>query len=220
MDNYNKRLCVINVNDQITDTEYALRGHQKKTIALHRAFSVFIFNSKNELLVQKRAQEKLVFPGKLANTCCSHPFINELSFTDPVLDCKIHAVKRLKYELGVDLNINDLVFFDRLYYYADETDSFCKFMGRNIESQSVDFGILDKKLCQVPIQFDTREFVEHEIDYLFYCVKDLEYKPRPTEVEEIMYVDEQGMKDMAEDPMCAPWLKMASSNIDLFKLAK
>ena len=38
-----------------------------------RAFSVFIFNTKGELLLQKRADSKTRFPGKWSNTCCGHP---------------------------------------------------------------------------------------------------------------------------------------------------
>jgi isopentenyl-diphosphate delta-isomerase len=40
---------------------------------LHRAFSVFIFNSKNELILQQRADSKYHSPGLWTNTCCSHP---------------------------------------------------------------------------------------------------------------------------------------------------
>lgn len=40
---------------------------------LHRAFSVFIFNNQGELLIQKRAASKMLWPGYWSNTCCSHP---------------------------------------------------------------------------------------------------------------------------------------------------
>ena len=40
---------------------------------LHRAFSVFLYNSKNELLLQQRAASKITFPNVWTNTCCSHP---------------------------------------------------------------------------------------------------------------------------------------------------
>lgn len=40
---------------------------------LHRAFSVFLFNTKGELLLQQRADAKITFPGYWTNTCCSHP---------------------------------------------------------------------------------------------------------------------------------------------------
>jgi isopentenyl-diphosphate delta-isomerase type 1 len=37
------------------------------------SFSVFLFNSQNELLLQKRSPQKVTFPGCITNTCCSHP---------------------------------------------------------------------------------------------------------------------------------------------------
>jgi isopentenyl-diphosphate delta-isomerase len=40
---------------------------------LHRAFSVFLFNKDNKLLLQQRALSKITFPGVWTNTCCSHP---------------------------------------------------------------------------------------------------------------------------------------------------
>ncbi len=40
---------------------------------LHRAFSVLLFNNSGELLIQKRASEKITFPSIWANSCCSHP---------------------------------------------------------------------------------------------------------------------------------------------------
>jgi isopentenyl-diphosphate delta-isomerase len=46
-------------------------------LKLHRAFSVFLFNEKNELLLQQRAKEKITFPLYWTNTCCSHPLYNE-----------------------------------------------------------------------------------------------------------------------------------------------
>jgi isopentenyl-diphosphate Delta-isomerase len=52
------------------------KGHLMTNIRkgmLHRAFSVFIFNSKGELLLQQRASEKITFPDYWTNTCCSHP---------------------------------------------------------------------------------------------------------------------------------------------------
>ncbi|MBT7929593.1 isopentenyl-diphosphate Delta-isomerase [Candidatus Peregrinibacteria bacterium] len=45
---------------------------------LHRAFSIYVFrNNRSEVLIQKRANTKLLFAGIWANTCCSHPFIDE-----------------------------------------------------------------------------------------------------------------------------------------------
>lgn len=60
----------------------------------HRAFSIFVFNDKNELLLQKRALNKYHTPGLWSNTCCSHPRYGETT---------IHAVhRRLPEEMGFD----------------------------------------------------------------------------------------------------------------------
>ena len=60
---------------------------------LHRAISVFIFNSKNELLLQKRADGKYHSAGLWTNTCCSHPMPGET-----VADA---ATRRLNEEMGM-----------------------------------------------------------------------------------------------------------------------
>ena len=60
---------------------------------LHRAFSVFIFNNKKELLLQKRAISKYHSGGLWTNTCCSHPRKNEI-----VINA---AKRRLKEEMGM-----------------------------------------------------------------------------------------------------------------------
>ena len=59
---------------------------------LHRAFSVFIFNDRGEMLLQQRAVNKYHSGGLWTNSCCSHPRPNEQS-----IDA---AVRRLQEELG------------------------------------------------------------------------------------------------------------------------
>lgn len=61
---------------------------------LHRAFSLFLFNSKKQLLVTQRAKSKKTFPGVWTNTVCGHPAPGELS-----VDA---AKRRLKDELGIE----------------------------------------------------------------------------------------------------------------------
>ncbi len=63
---------------------------------LHRAFSVFIFNKKGDLLIQQRADDKYHSPGLWTNTCCSHPRYGEI-MTDA-----IH--RRLHEEMGLQCN--------------------------------------------------------------------------------------------------------------------
>jgi isopentenyl-diphosphate Delta-isomerase len=59
---------------------------------LHRAFSIFVFNRNNELLLQQRSKSKMLWPGYWSNTCCSHPRRGE-AMADAV-------TRRLKQELG------------------------------------------------------------------------------------------------------------------------
>ena len=67
--------------------------HTKDT-PLHRAFSLFLLNSKNQVLLTKRASTKRTFPGVWTNTVCGHPAPGE-SVTDA-------AKRRLKMELGIE----------------------------------------------------------------------------------------------------------------------
>lgn len=60
---------------------------------LHRAFSLFVFNAKNELLVTQRAVSKKTFPGVWSNTVCGHVAANETTLEA--------AARRLKEELGI-----------------------------------------------------------------------------------------------------------------------
>ena len=59
---------------------------------LHRAFSIFVFNGEDELLLQQRSPSKMLWPGYWSNTCCSHPRRGEV-MADAV-------TRRLKQELG------------------------------------------------------------------------------------------------------------------------
>jgi isopentenyl-diphosphate Delta-isomerase len=70
---------------------------------LHRAFSILIFNSKNQLLLQKRHSEKYHSPGLWTNTCCSHPRFRE-SLQDAVY-------RRLKEELGFTCELKEIFSF-------------------------------------------------------------------------------------------------------------
>ena len=69
------QLILVDENDMEIGTMDKMEVHQSG--ALHRAFSVFIFNSKNELLLQKRSLDKYHCGGLWTNTCCSHPNVGE-----------------------------------------------------------------------------------------------------------------------------------------------
>ncbi|HQS05313.1 MAG TPA: NUDIX domain-containing protein, partial [Daejeonella sp.] len=64
-------VILVDNQDNETGIQDKLSVHQLGL--LHRAFSVFVFNSKNELILQQRADGKYHSPGLWTNTCCSHP---------------------------------------------------------------------------------------------------------------------------------------------------
>jgi isopentenyl-diphosphate Delta-isomerase len=80
-----------------------MEAHQKAM--LHRAFSIFIFNGKGELLLQKRALEKYHSGGLWTNTCCGHPLANQLTLEA--------AITRLQEEMGFTTTIEKA--FDFIY---------------------------------------------------------------------------------------------------------
>lgn len=90
-------------NNQI-GTEDKLEAH-KNGGRLHRAFSIFIFNSEGELLLQKRAPEKYHSEGLWTNTCCSHP--------NPGEDLKEAVERRLQEEMGFQCEVKKI--FDFIY---------------------------------------------------------------------------------------------------------
>ncbi len=84
-------LILVDENDNETGSMNKLAAHQTGT--LHRAFSVFIFNGKGEILLQQRSDEKYHSAGLWSNTCCSHP-LNGESVNDAIS-------RRLKEEMGM-----------------------------------------------------------------------------------------------------------------------
>ncbi len=67
---------------------------------LHRAFSIFVFNDEDELLLQRRSEAKNHSSGLWSNTCCSHPLPGE-----HVIES---AHKRLQEEMGFDCELKEL----------------------------------------------------------------------------------------------------------------
>lgn len=88
-------VVLVNENDEVL----GLMEKQQAHVAglLHRAFSVFIFNSKGELLLQQRASDKYHSPALWTNTCCSHPRENETYLEA--------AHRRLQEEMGFDCEL-------------------------------------------------------------------------------------------------------------------
>lgn len=83
-------LILVDEQDKPIGQMEKMEVHQKGL--LHRAFSVFIFNEKGEMLLQQRAAKKYHSPNLWSNACCSHPVVGE--------DTIVAAKKRLQEEMG------------------------------------------------------------------------------------------------------------------------
>lgn len=96
-----EKVILVSENDEPLGLMPKMEAHEKGL--LHRAFSVFIFNDRNELMLQQRALDKYHSPGLWTNTCCSHQRDGETN---------IQAGKRrLKEEMGFVTDLKELLSF-------------------------------------------------------------------------------------------------------------
>ena len=96
-----QKVILVDKNDNEVGVEEKLQAHKQGK--LHRAFSIFVFNKKGELMLQNRAEDKYHSGGLWSNTCCSHPVLGEslLEF----------AHRRLKEEMGFDCALREVFSF-------------------------------------------------------------------------------------------------------------
>ena len=99
-------VVLINEKDEVQGLMNKLEAHENGL--LHRAFSVFLFNKKGEMLLQKRASSKYHSPNQWTNAVCSHPRDEE--------SYKNAALRRLNEELGITTDITEKFHF---IYKAD-----------------------------------------------------------------------------------------------------
>lgn len=150
---------------------------------LHRAFSVFLFDSQNRLLLQQRATEKITFPDMWTNTCCSHP-LGIPGETGSGLQESIEGVRRaaqrkLNQELGIkatQVPIDDFHFLTRIHYVSPSDG----------------------------------KWGEHEIDYILFIKADVDLDVNPNEARDSRYVSQEDLKTMFKDPSLkfTPWFKL------------
>lgn len=196
-------LCIIlDYNDKPVGAGTKKLTHLMKNIdqgLLHRAFSVFLFNKENKLLLQQRATEKITFPDMWTNTCCSHPLcfpeeLGSISSNDEkklllegIRGAKNAAIRKLDHELGIKgVNVEDFQFLTRIHYKSpNPTDD---------------------------------KWGEHEIDYILIAKKEIDVVPNENEIRDHSYVSKQELIDMMNDPklVFTPWFKLICENY-LFK---
>ncbi|KFH40467.1 Isopentenyl-diphosphate Delta-isomerase-like protein [Hapsidospora chrysogenum ATCC 11550] len=155
---------------------------------LHRAFSVFLFNDKNELLLQQRASEKITFPDMWTNTCCSHPLSipgeTGSNLADAIEGAKRAAQRKLDHELGIkkeQIPIEKFKFLTRIHYKAPSDG----------------------------------KWGEHEVDYILFIKANVDVDPSPNEVQAVQYVTPEGLKKQFEDPSLkfTPWFKLICNSM-------
>lgn len=98
-----EQVILVDEQDVLTGTMEKMEAHEKAL--LHRAFSVFVFNGREEMLLQQRAFEKYHSGGLWTNSCCSHPRPGE--------DTQAAATRRLREEMGFETPLEKI--FDFVY---------------------------------------------------------------------------------------------------------
>ena len=92
-----EKVVLVNERDEKIGLMPKMEAHEKGL--LHRAFSVFVFNDKEELLLQQRAFDKYHSPGLWTNTCCSHQRDGETNLEA--------GKRRLQEEMGFDCPLEE-----------------------------------------------------------------------------------------------------------------
>lgn len=130
----NEKVILVNEADQQTGLMDKLEAHEKGL--LHRAISVFIFNTKGELLLQQRQHNKYHSGGLWTNTCCSHPHAGESAYEA--------ATRRLQEEMGMTTSLS---FIYQFQYHAH--------LDSNLIEHEIDhvfFGVTDTPPVPNPIE--------------------------------------------------------------------
>ncbi|WP_291119963.1 isopentenyl-diphosphate Delta-isomerase [Flavobacterium sp. UBA6135] len=96
-----EKVILVNENDEPIGLMNKLEAHEKAV--LHRAFSVFILNDKNEVMLQQRAHQKYHSPLLWTNTCCSHQREGETNIQA--------GTRRLYEEMGFTAELKELFHF-------------------------------------------------------------------------------------------------------------
>ena len=122
----NEQVILVDETDRAQGVMDKMEAHEKGV--LHRAFSIFIFNSNNELLIHRRAFSKYHSGGLWTNTCCSHPRPTESLeeatkrrlLEEMGMECRMEALFSFTYKASLDQGLTEHE-FDHVYIgYSDE----------------------------------------------------------------------------------------------------
>ncbi|KAI7879934.1 isopentenyl-diphosphate delta-isomerase [Lichtheimia hyalospora FSU 10163] len=187
-----EEMCIIvDENDNRIGAESKKTCHMMENInqgLLHRAFSVFLFDSENRLLLQQRAPEKITFPNMWTNTCCSHPLNTPSELVEEEqLGARTAAQRKLEHELGIppeQVPLEEFQYLTRIHYVAPSDGT----------------------------------WGEHEIDYIFFIKTNVTLDANPNEVSNVKYVTQDELRAMMNnsDVPMTPWFKLICDTF-LFK---
>jgi len=129
---------------------------------LHRAFSVFVFNSKGELLLQQRALSKYHSPGLWTNTCCSHPRAGETLeeatsrrlMEEMGMTCALHEVYTFIYKAPVGEGLTEHEFD---HVFIGQSDDFPKINREEVEAW--------KYMSLADLKADIEHYPEHYTEW-------------------------------------------------------
>lgn len=175
---------------------------------LHRAFSVFLFNENNELLLQQRASSKITFPDAWTNSCCSHPLAVEgetgHGLAQSVEGAKRAAQRKLHHELGIDkeqVPLDKFHFLTRIHYKSASDDKWG-------EHES------EWPCCaaRAPPASDAEPSA---VDYVLFIKAKVDLAINENEVQATQYVTPDKIKRMLDDPslILTPWFKLLADNL-------
>lgn len=160
-----ERVILVDYNDNVLGTMEKMDAHIQGK--LHRAFSIFIFNTEGKLLLQQRAADKYHSAGKWTNTCCSHPRPGESN--------EEAAHRRLNEEMGMNC---ELAYAFNFTYKAEFSEGI-----EEHEFDHVYYGISD----ELPV-INTEEVSDFRYITIADLTKDIElYPERYTEWLKICY---------------------------------
>ncbi|MEC8257798.1 MAG: isopentenyl-diphosphate delta-isomerase, partial [Candidatus Thermoplasmatota archaeon] len=180
-------VIIVDENDQIVTEASKVSAHYQAGL-LHRAFSVLLFDSEKRLLLQKRADDKVTFPGVWANSCCSHPLSSDLeSESVNSMGVKRAAIRKLHQELGIeprDIDIDDFHFITKMMYSARMN----------------------------------ADWIEREIDHILVIQADVNVTINENEVSEIKWVNQKELADILSGSHdiggeIAPWFRCIAERI-------
>ena len=144
------KLILVDENDVPVGIIDKMEAHQQAL--LHRAFSVFIFNDKKEMLLQQRAVNKYHSGGLWTNACCSHPYFNQQTLAA--------AEKRLQEEMGFTTPLTKAFEF---VYRAAFDNGLTEYEYDHVFTGNYDGKILPDKNEVADYCFMTMEAIENSI---------------------------------------------------------